>query len=69
MTGIVSVLFGLAALISEGIPFTSRENAVAIGARHSTTEQQKTLALPPLVGLVAIGGGVLALITAVRKIA
>jgi uncharacterized membrane protein HdeD (DUF308 family) len=53
VAGIVFVLLGLLALISEGIPYPSR----------------KTLALPPLVGLVAISGGVLLLIRAVRRIA
>jgi hypothetical protein len=67
--GILFVFLGLAALLSEGIPYTSRDNGMGIGARHATTEEQKTIALSPLVGLVAISVGVLALIGAVRKIA
>jgi hypothetical protein len=65
--GIALVVLGLVALVYQGITYTSRESVLDVGPIHATTEQQKTIPLPPMVGLAAIGGGVVLLIAAVGK--
>jgi uncharacterized membrane protein YidH (DUF202 family) len=67
MIGVVLILFGLAALVYQGITYTSRETVIDIGPLHATADRQKTLPLPPIVGTVAVIGGVVLLIAGARK--
>jgi hypothetical protein len=65
--GVVLIVFGLAALLYQGITYTSRETVLDIGPVHATADRQKTLPLPPIVGTVAVVGGVVLLIAGARK--
>ena len=65
--GIVLIVLGLGALAYQGITYTSRENIVDIGPIHATAERQKTLPLSPVLGIVAVAGGVVLLIAGMRK--
>ena len=67
MIGVVLILFGLAALVYQGITYTSRETVIDIGPVHATANRQKTLPLPPIVGTVAVVGGVVLLVAGARK--
>ena len=63
----VLVVLGLGALVYEGVTYTSRETVLDIGPLHATTERQRTLPISPLVGVVAVAGGVALLIAGSRK--
>ena len=65
--GVALIVFGLAALVYQGITYTSRETVIDIGPIHATADRQRTLPLPPVVGSVAVVGGILLLIAGVRK--
>jgi len=65
--GIVLVVLGLGALAYQGITYTTRETVVDIGPIHATAERQKTVPLPPVVGITAVVGGVALLIVGTRK--
>ena len=65
--GLVLLVLGLAALAYQGITYTSRQTVVDIGPVHATADRQKTLPLPPLLGIVAVAGGVVLVIAGVRK--
>ena len=67
IAGIVLVVLGLVALAYQGITYTSRETVVDIGPLHATADRQKTVPLPPALGIVAVAGGVVLLIAGVRK--
>jgi hypothetical protein len=67
VAGIVLVVLGLVALAYQGITYTSRETVVDIGPLHATADRQKTVPLPPVLGIVAVAGGVVLLIAGVRK--
>ena len=58
---------GLVALIYQGVTYTSRETIVDIGPLHATADRQKTLPLPPVLGLLAVAGGVALLIAGARR--
>jgi hypothetical protein len=60
-------VLGLVALAYQGITYTSRETVVDIGPLHATADRQKTVPLPPVLGIVAVMGGVVLLIAGVRK--
>jgi hypothetical protein len=63
----VLVVLGLVALVYQGITYTSRETLVNIGPVHATEDRQKTLPVPPVLGIVAVAGGVALLLAGMRK--
>jgi multisubunit Na+/H+ antiporter MnhC subunit len=65
--GIVLVVLGLGALAYQGITYTTRETVVDIGPIHATAERQKTVPLPPVLGITAVVGGVALLVVGIRK--
>jgi hypothetical protein len=67
LIGIVLIVVGLAALVYQGITYTSRETVVDIGPIHATAEREKTLPLPPIVGVVSVAGGIALLIAGRRR--
>jgi len=66
IVGVVLIVLGIAALAYQGISYTSRETVVDIGPLHATTDRQKTLPLPPVLGIAAIAGGVVLLLVKAR---
>ena len=64
---IVLIVLGVAALIYQGITYTTRDTVVDIGPIHATAERHKTIPLPPVLGVVFIAGGVVLLATGGRK--
>jgi hypothetical protein len=67
VVGVGLIVLGLVALVYQGITYTSRETVVDIGPLHATAERQKTLPLPPVLGIAAVAGGVVLLIAGTRK--
>ena len=67
IVGVLLVVLGLVALIYQGITYTTRDTVIDIGPLHATTERQKTVPLPPVVGALALAGGVVLLIAGARK--
>ena len=67
LAGVALIVLGLVALVYQGINYTSRDTVVDIGPIHATAERQKTLPLPPVLGIVAVAGGVVLLIAGIRK--
>ena len=65
--GAVLVVLGVVALIYQGITYTSRETVIDIGPLHATADQQKTLPLPPVVGVLAVAGGLALLFAGARS--
>jgi uncharacterized membrane protein HdeD (DUF308 family) len=65
--GIVLIVLGLAALAYQGVTYTSREKVLDIGPIHATAEREKTVPLPPVLGIVAVAAGVVLVVAGVRK--
>jgi len=64
---IILIAVGIIALAYQGFTYTTREKVVDIGPLQVTTEKTKTLPLPPIVGMVALAGGVVLLVTGKKK--
>jgi len=62
---IVLIAAGIAAIAYQGFTYTTREKVVDIGPVHVQADRTRSVPLPPLVGALAIMGGVLLL--AVRR--
>ncbi len=67
IVGILLIVVGLISLALGGISYTTREKVVDIGPIEATAERHKTIPLPPLLGGLALAGGVVLLIAGSRK--
>jgi uncharacterized membrane protein HdeD (DUF308 family) len=67
ITGVVLIVLGVVALAYQRISYTSRETVVDIGPLRATADREKTIPLPPILGILAIGGGVALVVASVRK--
>ena len=64
--GAVLLVFGIVALLYQGVSYTSHDTVIDIGPIHATADRQRTFPLPPIVGLAAVAGGVVLLITGAK---
>jgi hypothetical protein len=64
---ILLIVVGVAALAYGGLSYTRREKIIDIGPIEATAERQETIPLPPIVGALAIAGGVAMLVMGGRK--
>ena len=67
LAGVLLLALGIVALVYQGITYTSRETVIDLGPLHATADRQKTLPLPPVLGIVAVAGGVVLLVVGMRK--
>jgi hypothetical protein len=67
MLGILLIVLGVAVLAYQGITYTTRDTVVDIGPIHATAEHQKTVPLPPVLGIAGVMGGVALLVLGNRK--
>lgn len=65
--GILLVGIGLISLIYQGIPFTTREKILKFGPIEAYTEERKTIPISPILGVLAVAGGILLIVAGVRK--
>ena len=67
IAGAMLVLLGVLALAYQGVNYTTRETIIDIGPLQATADRERTLPLPPVLGIAALVGGVLLLISRARK--
>ncbi len=65
--GIVLIVFGLLALALGGINYTRHRKVLDIGPVQATAEERDRIPLPPVVGIVAVGAGVVLLVAGRRE--
>jgi uncharacterized membrane protein YidH (DUF202 family) len=67
LLGIVLIVIGIVAFAYQGITYTTREKVIELGPVQMTAERTKTLPLPPIVGAIALIGGVVLLVAGGKK--
>ena len=65
--GILLIVLGVAALAYQGFTYTTRETVIDIGPIKATADRQKTVPLPPIVGIAVLAGGIVLLVVGSRK--
>ena len=65
---IILIVIGIVAFGYQGITYATRENVVNIGPLKVTAEKTRTIPLPPIVGGVALMGGIMALLIGRKKV-
>jgi len=64
---IILIALGIAAFAYQGITYTTREKVVDLGPIQLTADKTKTIPLPPIVGAIALVGGIVLLVAGGRK--
>lgn len=58
IVGILLIIFGIIALAYQGITYTTQKKVLDIGPIQATKQEHKTIPLPPIVGGIAMVGGI-----------
>lgn len=64
---IILIVLGIAAFAYQGITYTTREKVVDLGPLQLTAEKTRTIPMPPIVGAIALVGGIVLLVTGSKK--
>ena len=67
LIGIGLIVLGVISLAYQGITYTTREKVIDIGPIKATKETEKTLPLPPILGGLALAGGVILVAVGSRR--
>jgi len=67
LIGIALIVLGAIALAYQGITYTTREKVVDLGPLKITAQKEKTIPLPPILGGLALAGGIVLVVVAGRK--
>jgi hypothetical protein len=64
---IILIAVGVVSLAYQGITYTTREKVLEVGPIKATAEKEKTIPLPPILGGLALAGGVVLLVVGARR--
>ena len=64
---IILIIVGIVAFAYQGITYTSKEKVIDLGPVQVTAEKTRTFPLPPIVGGIALVGGILLLLVGNKK--
>lgn len=67
LVGVVLIIVGVLALAYQGITYTTREKVIDLGPLKASVDKEKTIPLPPILGALALAGGVVLVIVGARK--
>jgi hypothetical protein len=67
LVGIALIILGVLALAYQGITYTTREKVIDLGPLKASVDKEKSIRLPPIVGVLALAGGVVLVIVGARK--
>jgi uncharacterized membrane protein len=58
LIGLVLIILGVVALAYQGVTYTTHKKVLDLGPIQATKEEHKTIPLPPVLGGIALIGGV-----------
>ena len=67
--GFLLVVFGILALVYGGISYNRQRTVIDVGSFKATATEQKNVPLSPIVGGIALLGGVLLLVVPRKRLA
>ena len=67
LVGILLIVLGALALAYQGINYTRQKKVLDVGSVHLTTETHERIPLPPILGGLALAGGVVLLVMGARN--
>jgi uncharacterized membrane protein YidH (DUF202 family) len=67
VVGLVLIVLGVVALIYGGISYTREETVLDVGPIEARTRTRETIPLPPVLGAIALVGGIALMIAGARR--
>jgi hypothetical protein len=61
--GVILVVFGVLALVYQGFTYTTQKKVLDVGPIQATRQEHHTVPLPPILGALALIGGVVILVS------
>jgi hypothetical protein len=61
--GIALVIVGIAALAYQGITYTTHKRVIDLGPIQATKEEHHTIPIPPILGALALAGGIVVIVS------
>jgi hypothetical protein len=58
LIGLGLVVLGILALVYQGFTYTTHKRVLDVGPVQATKEEHKTIPLPPVLGAIALVGGI-----------
>jgi len=58
LIGLALVVLGVLALVYQGFTYTTHKRVLDVGPVQATKEEHKTIPLPPVLGVIALVGGI-----------
>ncbi|HKF41113.1 MAG TPA: hypothetical protein VKB21_08475 [Candidatus Acidoferrum sp.] len=65
---LVLIVIGILALAYQGFSYTTRKRVLDVGPIQATREEHHTVPLPPVLGAMALVGGIIVLLTGRRSV-
>jgi drug/metabolite transporter (DMT)-like permease len=67
VVGILLIIIGVAGLAFGGFSFTRKEKVLDVGPIEASADKKESLPVPPILGALAIVGGVVLLASSARR--
>ena len=67
IVGLLLIVLGVLALAYEGITYSSHKDVMQVGPIRATVETKKSVPLSPVLGGMAVVGGIVLVIVGTRK--
>jgi drug/metabolite transporter (DMT)-like permease len=61
--GVILVILGVLALVYQGFTYTTQKKVLDVGPIQATKEEHHNVPLPPILGVLALIGGVVILVS------
>jgi hypothetical protein len=61
--GVILVVLGVLALVYQGFTYTTQKKVLDVGPLQATKQEHHTVPLPPILGALALIGGVVILVS------
>jgi hypothetical protein len=65
--GVLLITLGVIALVYEGITYTTKRTVIDVGPVEVQAEEQRRIPLPPILGAVAVAGGIVLLLAGTKR--
>ena len=67
LVGLILIVLGVIGLAQGGFSYTKQEKVLDIGPIHATADEKHSVAIPPVLGTIAIVAGVALVALTVRR--
>ena len=61
--GVILIVLGVLALVYQGFSYTTEKKVLDVGPIQATKQERHTVPLPPILGALALIGGVIVLVS------